>query len=280
MIEFDRSLRVKTQPSDSDLQDFCNSVRKNMDILVSWKKEPVVTINICAHNEQEFLPWTLESIAHINTAIPVEVLVIDNASTDRTAEIGRECWVRVVRENRKWISYAGQVWLENSKWEFIFSTDADVRVPEMWIDASLKYFNNDSSLVCFSWWIKQPLHPVHLLLSNLPRLIRYLIRTQKSYSAWSFAWWNMVYKRQAAIEAWGYNLWYDQWEDFIFSSKLKNIWSILSLSDENTVVDVSPRRVDTAKKVIELYLKWFWSWSWLDKKKFSQEAPRTFSDIR
>jgi len=34
--------------------------------------------------------------------------------------------------------------------EIVATTDADTQVPETWIDANIKYFDNDTELVCFS----------------------------------------------------------------------------------------------------------------------------------
>ena len=54
--------------------------------------EPLLTIIVPAYNEERRLPKTLPQIVAFAEAqpYPVEVLVVDNASTDRTAEIARE----------------------------------------------------------------------------------------------------------------------------------------------------------------------------------------------
>ena len=164
MIKFDRDFRMTEIPSDSDLQDFCDNVKSRMEHLVNPNNErPLVSINICAHDEERYLPWTSDSISRILTNVPMQICVIDNASRDRTSEIALQCWVQVITEPKKWLSYARQVWLEWSKGEYIFSTDSDVRVPNSWIDASLNFFREDSELVCFSWGINQRIHPLHSL---------------------------------------------------------------------------------------------------------------------
>lgn len=61
---------------------------------------PAITHVIPAHNEERFLPRTLESVQRAAAAFgqPVEIIVVDNDSTDRTAEIARAAGARVVFE--------------------------------------------------------------------------------------------------------------------------------------------------------------------------------------
>ena len=48
----------------------------------------MVTAIICAYNEEKMLPGALHSL-FAQTRVPDEVLVVNNASTDRTREIAK-----------------------------------------------------------------------------------------------------------------------------------------------------------------------------------------------
>jgi dolichyl-phosphate beta-glucosyltransferase len=54
--------------------------------------KPLLSIIIPAHNEERRLPQTLEQVVHFAFSQPfeTEVLVVENASTDRTLEVGNE----------------------------------------------------------------------------------------------------------------------------------------------------------------------------------------------
>jgi glycosyltransferase involved in cell wall biosynthesis len=74
-----------------------------------------VSVVICCHNGAERLPATLEHLRSqvVPDHIQWEVLVIDNASTDATAEVAQRCWpesapvpLRVIHEARLGLSNA------------------------------------------------------------------------------------------------------------------------------------------------------------------------------
>lgn len=58
-----------------------------LDLLSSSRSFPPVTILIAAYNEEENLPDTLQAIAAQDYAGPVEIVVVDDGSTDNTAAI-------------------------------------------------------------------------------------------------------------------------------------------------------------------------------------------------
>ena len=58
---------------------------------------PLVSVVIPAYNEEKYLPACLEALSR-QTFRDFEVVVVDNNSTDRTAEIARSLGARVVHE--------------------------------------------------------------------------------------------------------------------------------------------------------------------------------------
>jgi cellulose synthase/poly-beta-1,6-N-acetylglucosamine synthase-like glycosyltransferase len=60
---------------------------------------PTVTVIVPAHNEEEGLPATLESVLG-QTAPPAEIIVIDDGSADRTGEVARGYGVTVLTPPR------------------------------------------------------------------------------------------------------------------------------------------------------------------------------------
>lgn len=65
---------------------------------MSDKAHPTVSVIIPALNEEQALPHVLREIPRDRVA---EVIVVDNGSTDRTAEVAASCGARVVREARR-----------------------------------------------------------------------------------------------------------------------------------------------------------------------------------
>jgi glycosyltransferase involved in cell wall biosynthesis len=94
-----------------------------------------------AHNEEASLGATLRSLAVQDFAGPVEVLVVDNASTDGTARVAEAHGARVLAEPQQGVCRARQTGTDAARGEVVVSTDADTVHPRDWlsrIDARLR----------------------------------------------------------------------------------------------------------------------------------------------
>lgn len=102
-----------------------------------------VSVVICCYNGAERLPETLAHLAAQKTSPETlwEVIVIDNASTDATAEIAKSVWplnaptpLRVIHEPRPGTSFARTRGLSESSYEFVCFVDDDNRVCDEWVE--------------------------------------------------------------------------------------------------------------------------------------------------
>jgi glycosyltransferase involved in cell wall biosynthesis len=84
-----------------------------------------VTLVIPAHNEEEGLPRVLGSVPEGVD----EVIVVDNCSADRTAEVARSLGARVVSEPRKGYGSAYMAGLAAASTDVIATADADGTYP-------------------------------------------------------------------------------------------------------------------------------------------------------
>ncbi len=98
--------------------------------------ETSLSIIIPAFNEERYISATLE---HINKAIAylrtksqrqVEIIVMDNASTDRTAEIAESLGAKVLHETVRNIGHVRNVGAKAAAGDAFVFIDADVLVPE------------------------------------------------------------------------------------------------------------------------------------------------------
>ena len=61
-----------------------------------------VTLSITTYNEEKYLPILLDSIKAQKTNLKIDILVIDDSSTDRTLEIAKSYdGVRIIHNDRK-----------------------------------------------------------------------------------------------------------------------------------------------------------------------------------
>jgi GT2 family glycosyltransferase len=73
-----------------------------------------------------------------------EILVVDNGSTDRTAEIVRAYPVTLLREERRGASYARNRGVEAAEGEILAFTDADCSVSSGWLRELVQGFDDES----------------------------------------------------------------------------------------------------------------------------------------
>jgi glycosyltransferase involved in cell wall biosynthesis len=85
----------------------------------------------------------------------VELLVIDNNSTDNTARLAREFGATVIEEAHQGYVYAVARGLQCARGDIVVVTDADVIVPEDWLERIIDAFQDDSiALVTGSLFMK------------------------------------------------------------------------------------------------------------------------------
>ncbi|MDD5597396.1 MAG: glycosyltransferase [Victivallaceae bacterium] len=90
------------------------------------------SIIIPAYNEEEFLPATLEAAVKVMNAVKLhgEIIVVDNNSADRTAEIARSYGTTVIFEPCNQISRARNRGAEAAQGKYLIFLDADTLVTE------------------------------------------------------------------------------------------------------------------------------------------------------
>ncbi len=100
---------------------------------------------ICCHNSSARLPETLAHLSRqkVDPGIPWEVLIVDNASTDDTAQRARQLWpesapapLRVIPEPQKGKAYACLRGMEEARYEFIGIIDDDNWAAEDWVETA------------------------------------------------------------------------------------------------------------------------------------------------
>lgn len=105
---------------------------------------PRVSFVVPAYNEERLLPACLEAIqAEIKRAgCTAEVIVVNNASTDRTREVaGSFEGVALVDQPIKGLSQARSAGFEASRGVLVANIDADTLIPEGWLDRVFEAFD-------------------------------------------------------------------------------------------------------------------------------------------
>jgi glycosyltransferase involved in cell wall biosynthesis len=99
-----------------------------------------VSFIIPAWNEASVLPATLAAVNAVTQrlAVPCEVIVADDASTDRTAEVARAGGARVVSVNHRQIAAARNAGAKAARGDLFFFVDADMLIAEDVVRAAIE----------------------------------------------------------------------------------------------------------------------------------------------
>ena len=107
-----------------------------------------ISVVICAYNEENWIAHGLESLSK-QQRLPDEVIVVDNASTDATAQVVKDFAakfsqlnIRLVHEAKKGLHHAREAGWRAATGEIVANTDADITFPSDWIAIIDKTFQN------------------------------------------------------------------------------------------------------------------------------------------
>lgn len=110
-----------------------------------------VSVVIPAYNEEKLIERCLKSLSHqtMNRS-NYEVIVVNNNSSDKTAQIAQKYADKVILEKRKGVLFARQTGLIKAKSQIILRTDADGYVPNNWVKRGYQNLVKNPDYVAFS----------------------------------------------------------------------------------------------------------------------------------
>jgi len=208
-----------------------------------------LSVVIPAYNEEKYLGRCLRSLREQHyPASCYEVVVVDNGSTDATAEIARSFGARVVWELRKGVARARQTGFEAARGEVIASTDADVELPPYWLARIAAHFEDDPEL-------GGVYGPVYYYDGGLPEqlLVRYpvtwvlALSNRVKLSLWYGS--NFAVRREVFWQAGGFPVDWASGEDTDLSMRVNRISRVRF--DPDLVIYASSRRMREGWGLVE-----------------------------
>jgi glycosyltransferase involved in cell wall biosynthesis len=106
----------------------------NSGLMALQSDRPLVSIVIPAMNEEVSILRTLHSLSRNRTGYPVEIIVVNNNSTDRTQEVLDRLHVKSFLQKKPGWGPARQMGQEQAQGKYILTADADCFYPPLWIE--------------------------------------------------------------------------------------------------------------------------------------------------
>ncbi|HYQ89350.1 MAG TPA: glycosyltransferase [Candidatus Binatia bacterium] len=106
-----------------------------------------VSIVVPARNEEDLLPSCLEALLAQDYEGPIQIIIVDNGSTDRTAERAAALGVTVVNESRHGYVIALARGFSIATGDIVATTDADTVPPRNWISTLVREYEKRPDVV-------------------------------------------------------------------------------------------------------------------------------------
>lgn len=113
-------------------QSIFDTVNADLDRVQS--SEPLVSVVVCALNEEVNILKTISSLSRMRTNHPFEIIVVNNNSTDNTQLTLDKLHVKTFFQPVLGWGPARQLGLEKASGKYVLVADSDVIYPELWLD--------------------------------------------------------------------------------------------------------------------------------------------------
>lgn len=228
-------------------------------------KKPKISIIVPAYNEEKYIKKCLDALLNQNIKKNLyEVIVVDNASSDKTAETVRKYPVKLIYEKRKGVAYARSAGTKVAQGEIIAFTDADCTPDTDWISKFLKKFRQDPKI--------DAIGGVFAFYDGNKFLKTLALKTQRF--TWHLSGGNMAIRKKSLAKIGGFEAGVNAGEDVLITLKLQKQGQYLI--DQNNIMPTSSRRLQ--KNFLKTVVTWFpndFALKYLNRPLFSY-----FPDIR
>src|SRR4030042_2798057 len=106
-----------------------------------------ISVVVPTLNEEKFLPRSLHSLKKQNYRGKYEIIVVDNGSTDKTAQIARGFGVKVISCVKRGVILARQTGVNHATGKIIIQADADTFYPPDWLFKISQPFSSNPQVV-------------------------------------------------------------------------------------------------------------------------------------
>lgn len=189
----------------------------------------MISVVIPAYNEAKSISATLEGLVRQTTKEPFEVIVVNNNSTDTTAEIARRfsdrLKLRVIDEPVKGRGRARHTGFMTARGTIVFSLDADSVPPPEWLETFTAHLQNPNVVAVTGTCYINDTSPVKNTLFNIiqPSVANVYSLLYRHYwlSGFSFA-----IRRDIYLASGGFNTRLNAMEDADLGFRVKELGKI------------------------------------------------------
>ncbi len=143
---------------------------------------PLATVSIIAYNEEKHLISNLWSLSEMKCKYPIEIIGIDNDSTDLTANVYQLINIPYFTEHKHSCGYARLCGLNHAKGKYHINIDADTMYPPYYVETMIENLLQPGIVGVSSTWGYVPDQNHSLLSLRLYELTRDIYLTLLSFN--------------------------------------------------------------------------------------------------
>ena len=143
-------ISIYNQPLDNVHEGIIQEIKQKLAKVQS--DEPVVTVSVIAYNEERHLLPCLWALSEMRCEYPVEIIGVNNDSSDRTGEIFRLVGLPHYLEKRHSCGYARQCGLDHARGRYHINIDADTMYPPLYVQILVDHLRIPGHVACCSSW--------------------------------------------------------------------------------------------------------------------------------
>lgn len=228
---------------DSLSKEFYNDISKRFEKF--HPDNPDVSIVIPAWNEEDNLGGTLTSLSYIESPYKVEIIVINNNSTDKTQELLDRCNVKSFFQPIQGISVTRQMGLEKAQGRIILCADSDTLYPPTWVDGYVTALANTEVTCAYGKYSFIPPPKTSRITMSIYEMVTSTLfalrRRKRNYlNVMGF---NFGFRKADGLKVGGFNLERTIWEDGWMAMKLGEIGKIQIIKSNGSKTWTLARRL-------------------------------------
>jgi glycosyltransferase involved in cell wall biosynthesis len=243
-------------PIDDIPSEVLQGVAERIKKLQSDK--PLVSLILIAYNEQDYIFGTLLSISRIQSSYPLEIIVVNNNSTDDTQKFLDRTGVISVFEKEQGYANARQAGFKVCRGKYIISGDTDTLYPVNWVDPLIKPMERDDSVVCtynrFRFYSEEEKYSFGLYLYEKARLLDAYFKAYKRPHL-NVRGFSMAFRKDTAEKVGGYNIEVRRGSDGYLGIELLDHGKLEMVKDKSAEVYTNMRRTISHGGLFQTFMR-------------------------
>ncbi len=251
-------LKYNYRPFEQIEDSLFDEVAEGLKTLQS--SDPLVSIVLIAYNEEDYVFGTLLSLSKLDHTYPLEIIVVNNNSTDSTQKFLDRVGVRSVFESKQGYANARQAGLNSAVGKYVISGDTDTLYPKDWIKPMITPMEKDEKVVCTysksRFYRENNNYTLGLYLYEKGRTLDSFIKAYKRPHL-NVRGFSMAFRRDVALEIGGYNTQVKRGSDGYLGIELLDRGKLKMVRDKRALVYTNMRRTIVEGGLFQNFMKRF-----------------------